>query len=113
MTLNETQEKLCSESTTDYSDIKAVLINTSLKRNPADGHTRSPLDGRPGGSIAVTGGGGDAGGGGTARLGPNPGSFSNARGSRVESFRVSSQGGAPSRNTDPGQRRGRVGAHRV
>lgn len=44
MALNETQKKLCAESTVDYSDLRAVLINTSLKRNPADSHTRSLLD---------------------------------------------------------------------
>jgi multimeric flavodoxin WrbA len=38
--LNEFQEQLCTENETDYSDLRAVLINTSLKRNASESHTR-------------------------------------------------------------------------
>jgi len=32
MPLNEVQERLCSDNRVDYSDLSAVLINTSLKK---------------------------------------------------------------------------------
>ena len=40
MTLNETQSKLCDESSTDFSDLKAVIFNTSLKKEEAKSHTK-------------------------------------------------------------------------
>lgn len=44
MPLNDIQEKLCSESTVDYSDLRAVIVNTSLKQRPEDSHTRLLLE---------------------------------------------------------------------
>lgn len=40
MTLNETQSKLCDENSTDFSDLKAVIFNTSLKKEEAKSHTK-------------------------------------------------------------------------
>ena len=40
MPLNEIQERLCSESPTDFSDLKAIAFNCSLKRRAAESHTR-------------------------------------------------------------------------
>ena len=40
MPLTAQQEELCSQSTTDFSDLKAVTVNCSLKRNPDESHTR-------------------------------------------------------------------------
>ena len=40
MPLNDIQERLCAENRTDYSDLRAVLVNTSLKRDPSESHTR-------------------------------------------------------------------------
>ncbi|NNG05451.1 MAG: flavodoxin family protein [Inquilinus sp.] len=37
--LNEQQEKWCSESRWDFSDLKALFINCTLKRSPAPSHT--------------------------------------------------------------------------
>jgi len=42
--MNERQEALCSSSTTDYSDLRAVLFNASLTRDPSRSHTRLLLD---------------------------------------------------------------------
>ncbi len=39
MKLNEKQEKMCSSSQWDFSDLKAVFINTTLKRSPEMSHT--------------------------------------------------------------------------
>ena len=39
MKLTPQQEMLCSENTTDFSDLKAVTVNCSLKRKPEDSHT--------------------------------------------------------------------------
>jgi multimeric flavodoxin WrbA len=39
MPLNATQEKLCSENTTDFSDLSAIIFNCTLKREPAPSHT--------------------------------------------------------------------------
>ena len=44
MPLNRIQENLCSDNSVDYSDLKAVLINTSLKKDPSQSHTRLLLD---------------------------------------------------------------------
>jgi multimeric flavodoxin WrbA len=40
MTLNETQSKLCDENSTDFSDLKAVIFNTSLKKEEEKSHTK-------------------------------------------------------------------------
>ncbi len=40
MPLTAQQEDLCSQNTTDFSDLKAVTVNCSLKRNPDESHTR-------------------------------------------------------------------------
>jgi multimeric flavodoxin WrbA len=39
MALNEFQEKLCSESEWDFSDLSAIFINCTLKRSPEISHT--------------------------------------------------------------------------
>ncbi len=39
MSLNEKQEKLCAESKWDFSDLKAVFLNCTLKRSPELSHT--------------------------------------------------------------------------
>lgn len=44
MSLNEAQERICSQNTVDYSDLRAVIVNTSLKKNPEQSHTRLLLD---------------------------------------------------------------------
>jgi len=40
MPLNQAQERLCSDNKVDYSDLSAVLINTSLKKSSSESHTR-------------------------------------------------------------------------
>lgn len=40
MTLNKNQLTLCSENTTDFSDLKAVIFNTTLKKDESKSHTR-------------------------------------------------------------------------
>jgi len=40
MPLNIQQEELCSQNKTDFSDLKAVAFNCSLKRDPEESHTR-------------------------------------------------------------------------
>ena len=37
--LNERQEQLCSESRWDFSDLRAVFLNCTLKRSPEPSHT--------------------------------------------------------------------------
>lgn len=37
--LDETQEKLCHENTTDFSDLKALILNCSLKASTEGSHT--------------------------------------------------------------------------
>ena len=37
--LNELQEKWCSESTWNFSDLKALFLNCTLKRSPEPSHT--------------------------------------------------------------------------
>ncbi|MDJ0983378.1 MAG: hypothetical protein QNI94_17270, partial [Kiloniellales bacterium] len=37
--LNELQEKFCSESTWDFSDLKALFLNCTLKKSPELSHT--------------------------------------------------------------------------
>lgn len=40
MSLNALREKLCSDNRIDFSDLKAVTVNCTLKRNPVESHTR-------------------------------------------------------------------------
>ena len=42
--LNEMQEKLCAENTTDFSDLSAVFINCTLKKSPEQSHTQGLMD---------------------------------------------------------------------
>lgn len=44
MVLNEKQEALCEESETDFSDLKALFINCTLKRSPEVSNTRGLMD---------------------------------------------------------------------
>jgi len=44
MTLNDRQQALCDSNETDFSDLKAVLFNTTLKRTPSQSHTKLLLD---------------------------------------------------------------------
>jgi multimeric flavodoxin WrbA len=37
--LDATQEKLCDENTTDFSDLKALILNCTLKLSPEGSHT--------------------------------------------------------------------------
>ncbi len=43
MTLTAYQEELCTQSTWDFSDLKALFINGTLKRSPAISHTEGLL----------------------------------------------------------------------
>ena len=42
--LNDFQEKLCEENPTDFAGLKALFINTSLKKEPSESHTKRLLD---------------------------------------------------------------------
>ena len=42
--LNEWQERLCDESPSDYSDLRALFINCTLKRSPEVSHTQGLAD---------------------------------------------------------------------
>ena len=44
MTLSEKQESLCSENTTDFSDLKAIFLNCTLKKSPEMSHTQGLID---------------------------------------------------------------------
>ena len=44
MTLNETQEALCSESKWDFSDLTAIFLNCTLKKSPELSHTQGLID---------------------------------------------------------------------
>ena len=44
MTLNAMQEQLCSQSTWDFSDLRAVFINCTLKKSPELSHTQGLID---------------------------------------------------------------------
>jgi len=44
MALNELQAKLCSESTWDFSDLRALFLNCTLKRSPERSHTEGLID---------------------------------------------------------------------
>jgi len=37
--LSDRQKSLCESSSVDYSDLKAVVVNCSLKREAAESHT--------------------------------------------------------------------------
>ena len=37
--LDETQDRLCRENTTDFSDLKALIVNCTLKPSPQGSHT--------------------------------------------------------------------------
>ena len=39
MSLNEQQEQLCDSSSWDFSDLKAMFLNCTLKRSPELSHT--------------------------------------------------------------------------
>ena len=42
--LNELQEQLCRENRTDFSDLKALILNCTLKKSPEPSHTDSLLE---------------------------------------------------------------------
>ncbi|MCB0711079.1 MAG: flavodoxin family protein [Ignavibacteriae bacterium] len=44
MALNAQQEKLCSENKTDFSDLKALFLNCTLKKSPDLSHTEGLLN---------------------------------------------------------------------
>jgi multimeric flavodoxin WrbA len=44
MALNEYQEQLCRDATTDHSDLRALFINCTLKRSPEVSHTEGLAD---------------------------------------------------------------------
>ena len=44
MTLSDRQQALCDASDQDYSDLKALFINCTLKKSPRRSHTRGLLD---------------------------------------------------------------------
>jgi multimeric flavodoxin WrbA len=43
-TLNENQLKMCASSTWDFSDLKALFLNCTLKRTPELSHTQGLID---------------------------------------------------------------------
>ncbi len=44
MSLNEFQARLCAENRTNFSDLRAIFINTSLKKERSESHTRLLLE---------------------------------------------------------------------
>lgn len=42
--LDETQQKLCDENQTDFSDLKALILNCTLKKSPEHSHTDALLE---------------------------------------------------------------------
>jgi multimeric flavodoxin WrbA len=44
MALNEQQERMCSESRWDFSDLKATFLNCTLKRSPERSHTEGLIE---------------------------------------------------------------------
>jgi multimeric flavodoxin WrbA len=44
MTLNERQRELCRSSSWDFSDLKALFLNCTLKRSPELSHTQGLID---------------------------------------------------------------------
>ncbi len=43
-TLTPMQEKLCTQSTWDFSDLSAIFVNTTLKKSPELSHTQGLMD---------------------------------------------------------------------
>ena len=43
-TLNDMQEELCAQSRWDFSDLRALFINCTLKRSPELSHTQGLVD---------------------------------------------------------------------
>jgi hypothetical protein len=39
MALNDKQLRMCSQSTWDFSDLKALFVSTALKKSPGTSHT--------------------------------------------------------------------------
>ena len=44
MTLTKKQEELCSSNKTDFSDLKALFLNCTLKKSPEMSHTQGLID---------------------------------------------------------------------
>src|SRR3954447_15571570 len=44
VTLNEMQEALCEQSRWDFSDLRALFVNCTLKRSPEQSHTEGLVD---------------------------------------------------------------------
>ncbi len=44
MELNEKQQQMCSESTWDFSDLKVLFLNCTLKKSPELSHTQGLID---------------------------------------------------------------------
>ena len=44
MALNAKQEELCQQNKWDFSDLKALFLNCTLKRSPEKSHTKSLID---------------------------------------------------------------------
>jgi len=44
MSLHKKQEELCDSNETDFSDLKAVFVNCTLKKSPSTSHTRGLMD---------------------------------------------------------------------
>ncbi len=44
MALNEQQERMCAESRWDFSDLRALFLNCTLKRSPERSHTEGLID---------------------------------------------------------------------
>jgi multimeric flavodoxin WrbA len=44
MALSEQQEQKCAENETDFSDLKAMFINCTLKKSPEQSHTQGLMD---------------------------------------------------------------------
>ena len=44
MTLNDKQEKMCTESKWDFSDLSAIFLNCTLKKSPEKSHTQGLFD---------------------------------------------------------------------
>src|SRR3982751_3793302 len=44
VTLTAKQEELCQQSTWDFSDLRALFINCTLKRSPELSHTQGLID---------------------------------------------------------------------
>src|SRR4051794_1410318 len=44
VTLNEKQEELCAQTQWDFSDLRALFVNCTLKRSPEQSHTQGLAD---------------------------------------------------------------------